>query len=178
MLDRLGVGWYLFGAQAALLYGAARLTADVDVTVDLGPRAASALVAALTAAGFELRMRDDLDAFIARTRVVPLVHLPSGLPLDIVLAGPGPEEMFLRRARRHEVEGVPVPVASPEDVVAMKILAGRPKDLEDALAILVANRGLDTVLPRDTLRLLEQALDRSDLVSAFEELARRARQEG
>ena len=60
----------------------------------------------------------------------------------------------------------------------MKILAGRPKDLEDALAILVANRGLDTVLPRDTLRLLEQALDRSDLVSAFEELARRARQEG
>src|SRR5207247_11203038 len=74
VLDRLGVGWYLFGAQAALLYGAARLTADVDVTVDLGPRAASALVAALTAAGFELRVRADLDAFSARTRVVPLVH--------------------------------------------------------------------------------------------------------
>ena len=34
VLDRLGVGWYLFGAQAALLYGAARLTADVDVTVE------------------------------------------------------------------------------------------------------------------------------------------------
>jgi hypothetical protein len=30
-----GVPWYLFGAQAALLYGAARLTADVDVTVRL-----------------------------------------------------------------------------------------------------------------------------------------------
>jgi hypothetical protein len=29
------VDWYLFGAQAAILHGAARLTADVDVTVRL-----------------------------------------------------------------------------------------------------------------------------------------------
>jgi hypothetical protein len=28
----IGVRWYWFGAQAAILYGAARLTADVDVT--------------------------------------------------------------------------------------------------------------------------------------------------
>jgi hypothetical protein len=34
--EDLGVGWYLFGAQAALVHGTARLTADVDVTVDLG----------------------------------------------------------------------------------------------------------------------------------------------
>ena len=37
-LARLGVRWYLFGAQAAILYGVARLTADVDVTVDLASR--------------------------------------------------------------------------------------------------------------------------------------------
>ena len=35
-LHQLGVGWYLFGAQAAMLHGAERLTADVDVTVHLG----------------------------------------------------------------------------------------------------------------------------------------------
>ncbi len=28
-LGKLGLRWYLFGAQAALLYGAARLTADI-----------------------------------------------------------------------------------------------------------------------------------------------------
>ena len=32
-LEGLGVRWYLFGAQAAIVHGAARLTADVDVTV-------------------------------------------------------------------------------------------------------------------------------------------------
>src|SRR5580765_8174440 len=31
------VRWYLFGAQAAILHGAARLTADVDITVRLPP---------------------------------------------------------------------------------------------------------------------------------------------
>ena len=30
----LGLRWYLFGAQAAVLWGRARTTADVDVTVD------------------------------------------------------------------------------------------------------------------------------------------------
>ena len=176
VLDRLGVGWYLFGAQAALLYGAARLTADVDVTVDLGSRAPSELVAALTDVGFAVRRRDDLDDFIARTRVVPLVHVASAVPVDIVLGGPGPEQLFLARARRHVIEGVPVPVASPEDMVAMKVLAGRSKDLDDALAILMANPALDAGLVRATLGPLEAALDRSDLVPAFEDLLRRSRQ--
>lgn len=35
-LAPLGVRWYVFGAQAAILYGAARFTEDIDVTVELG----------------------------------------------------------------------------------------------------------------------------------------------
>jgi len=175
VLGRLGVDWYLFGAQAALLYGAARLTADVDVTVDLGARPISELIAALTEGGFAVRRRDDLDDFVARTRVVPLVHVASGVPVDIVLGGPGPEQLFLARARRHVIDGVPVPVAGPEDVVAMKVLSGRAKDLDDALAILLANPALDAGLARATLATLEAALDRSDLVPVFEDLLRRSR---
>lgn len=33
ILDALAVDWYLFGAQAAFIRGARRMTADVDVTV-------------------------------------------------------------------------------------------------------------------------------------------------
>jgi len=174
-LGRLDVGWYLFGAQAALLYGAARLTADVDVTVDLGARSYSEVIAALAEGGFAVRTHDDLDDFVARTRVVPLVHLASGVPVDVVLGGPGPEQLFLARARRHVIDGVPVPVASPEDVVAMKVLAARAKDLDDALAVVTANPALDAGLVRATLATLEAALDRSDLVPVFEGLLRRSR---
>ncbi|WP_437675185.1 hypothetical protein [Sorangium sp. So ce131] len=55
---QLGAGWYLFGAQAALLHGAARLTADVDVTVDLQDKDPEVLAKVLTEAGFQMRVED------------------------------------------------------------------------------------------------------------------------
>lgn len=167
-LAGLGVRWYLFGAQAAILYGVARLTADVDVTVDLGPRGSGDLVAALARAGFDLRV-SNVPGFVEATRVLPLVHRRSRIPVDVVLAGPGLEELFFSRVEERSLGGVRVPVASAEDVVTMKVLAGRGKDLEDVAAIVraVGDR-LDLERIRTTLRLLEAALARSDLVSELD----------
>ncbi len=174
-LDRLGVRWYLFGAQAAILYGSSRLTADADVTVDLGERSTRELVHDLERAGFALRVAD-AEGFVERTRVLPLVHVASELPLDVVLAGPGPEEVFLRRARMIRIGEIEVPVACPEDLIAMKILAGRPHDLQDVAAVIRGEgERLDAGLVRATLQQLEQALGQSDLLPAFEELLRTAR---
>lgn len=171
----LGVPWYLFGAQAAVLYGAARLTADADVTVQLGGRTVRELADALQAKGFEMRV-PDVEAFAERTRVVPVVHRASAMPVDVVLAGPGLEGLFLQRARRHVVDGVSIMVASPEDMVVMKILAARPKDLEDAVAILAAGGAtLDQGAVRRILQELEQALDRRDLLPLLDDVIRRAR---
>lgn len=174
-LGSLGAPWYLFGAQAVLLYGGARLTADVDATVAAGDRPPGELVSVLERYGFAVRV-PDVDAFVQRTRVLPLVHEVSALPLDLVLAGPGPEELFLGRARVHEIDGVTVPVAAPEDIVVMKILAGRPKDLEDAAVIVAAQAAhLDVGLARETLRTLEDALDRRDLTPVLEDILLRHR---
>jgi hypothetical protein len=173
-LERLDLRWYLFGAQAALLHGAARLTADVDVTVDVGGTEPMTLCRALTNAGFEPRSQD-IAAFVARTRVLPLVHQASGLPLDVVIAGTSLERRFMTRATVRSVEGVSVPVARPEDLVAMKVLAGRAKDLDDAAAVVAANPDLDSALVTTTLRELDAALDRHDLLPTFESLLVRTR---
>ncbi len=165
-LEGLDVGWYLFGAQAAVLHGAARLTIDVDVTVQLGEIRSEQLAEALTAAGFDLTFSD--PAFIQQTRVLAGSHPPTGLGVDVVLGGPGLEQMFLDRAEIHEVEGIPVPVARATDVIVMKILAARPKDHEDVVSILVAQPDLPLDDVRKTLGLLEEALGQSDLVPAFE----------
>jgi hypothetical protein len=61
-----------------------------------------------------------------------------------------------------------VPVVSAEDLVAMKILAGRPRDMDDVASIVRARRDLDVEAIRGTLRLLERALDRADLVAELE----------
>lgn len=164
----IGVRWYLFGAQAAILYGAARLSADVDVTVALGDRTIGDLITALDAAGFEGRIGEPA-AFAESNRVLPVAHRPTRMPADVVLAGPGLEERFLARAEARTIEDVTVPVASAPDLVVMKVLAGRPQDLDDAIAVLhVQGEALDVGLARATLRDLERALDRGDLVPTFD----------
>lgn len=168
-LARLGSRWYLFGAQAVVLWGRPRLTADVDVTVELELDAVPGLVAALEGRGFELRVRRDVNEFVTRTRVLPLWHRTSGLQLDLVLAGPGLEEAFLERAVLVDIGGVAIPVIAPEDLVVTKVLAGRPKDLEDVRGLLAERRDrLDADAIRATLRLLEEALGQSDLLPVFE----------
>jgi hypothetical protein len=169
-LGTLGVRWYLFGAQAAILYGVARLTADVDVTVQVPVnQPVPTWMPILAARRFQPRFSD--PAFLAQTRVLPLVHEPSGLPVDLVLAGPGLEEEFLARAQRLAVDDVVVPVVDVSDLVVLKMLAARAKDLEDVTALLrVQGERIDGTRVRHVLTMLEDALGQSDLVPAFERL--------
>jgi hypothetical protein len=175
-MEELDAGWYLFGAQAVQIWGLPRLSADVDVTVLPGGVTSATLVERLERFGFDLRV-SDVEDFVRRTRVLPFVHRASRLPLDLVLGGPGPEEEFLARARKVLVEGVEIPVISPEDLIVTKVLASRPKDLEDVRGIL-RSRGpsLDLSRVRSLLGLLEEALGQSDLLPAFEEQLRSSRQ--
>jgi len=174
-LDGAGIDWYLFGAQAAILYGASRLTADVDVTVRLGDRLSNdELVALIERHGFTRRIPD--PDFIKRTRVIPLLHTSSGLPMDLVIAGPGFEDQFFARSVHRDVEGTSVPVASAEDLLVMKLLAGRAKDLEDIAAIVRASGDrLDRAYVEDVLTRLEAALGQSDLLRHFHQISARDR---
>ena len=136
----------------------------MDATVLLGDVSTEALVAALEDEGFELRIND--PAFVAATRVIPVVHRPTGLPADIVLGGPGLEELFLSRASRRSVGGTQIPVVSAEDLIVMKILAGRDKDKEDVRAVVRAGQA---TLKLDTIRatINQPQLLRADLLVLY-----------
>jgi hypothetical protein len=168
VFSRLRVHWYVFGAQAVLLWGRPRLTADIDVTVRMEPEEPERLVEALGTAGFSLRF-DNAPDLVRRTRVLPFLHQASGLPLDVVLAGPGLEELFLSRSVPVKIGNALVPVICPEDLIVTKILAGRPKDIDDVRSILherLSSLDVDTI--RTTLAMVEEALGQSDLRPAFE----------
>lgn len=164
--------WYVFGAQAVAVHGHPRATADLDLTVDLGELAPSALVERLGRAGFVARFDD--PAFIRATRVIPLVHTRSQIPVDVVLAGPGLEQLFIDGAERHRVGTVEVPVISREHLIVTKMLANRPKDLDDVRELLaIAGDEIAIGEIDELLEQLEQALGQSDLRSRFRDLRRR-----
>jgi len=150
------------------------MSADIDITAAI-VSSHDEFVKAMEAAGFDLRV-DEWRPFVERTRVVPLVHRATELPLDVVIAGPGLEEEFLDRAQAVDIAGMMVPVISPEDLVVTKLLAGRPKDVEDVRTVLDERLpGLDLVRIRRLLGLLQQALSRSDLAPELETLLAAAR---
>lgn len=170
-----GLKWYVFGAQAVLAYGRPRLTADLDITVAAELDQVPDLVSRLDAAGLRLRPQATGD-FVRRTRVLPFVHEATGIPVDVVLAGPGLEAEFIRGARELALAGVTVPVIRPEDLIVTKILAGRPKDRDDVDGILRQQLpALDLDRCRRFLSMLEEALARNDLLAELDEALARTR---
>jgi hypothetical protein len=169
-LDGLGVRWYLFGAQAALIRGSHRLTEDIDVTVLLDDVSVEALAARVEAAGFALRV-PDLEDFVATTRVLPFVHETTRMPIDLVIGGPGLEELFLQDSERLLVGDVSVPVPSVEHLVVMKLLAGRPNDLLDATAMARAN-DVDMDGLEQLATLIADSIGEDDILSSLTQLRR------
>jgi hypothetical protein len=175
VFGELALRWYVFGAQAAIVYGSSRATKDIDITVEPGAVPVSEIIRRLHHAGFTARA-SDLEELARTVRVIPIEHAATGTPVDVVLAGPGLEESFAANARPLAIAGVEVPVAAAEDLVTMKLLAGRPHDREDVVAILRAQRGTFQIeRTREMLTMMEEALDQGDLVASLDAALRRAR---
>lgn len=166
-LESTGVRWYVFGAQAVVAAGYVRQTADIDITTDDVP--ADRLRTALRRAGFELR-KDvaGLDDLIEHHRILPLRHR-SGLNLDVVRAGPGLELEMLGRAVLRRVGRRRIPFVETNDLIVLKILASRAKDLEDVRGLLrTGSPEIDVALVRRRLKRLGELIDESTLVESFE----------
>jgi hypothetical protein len=169
----LRIRWYVFGAQALVLRGYPRATADLDVTVLLGALPTSRLVTALRKRGFSPAFRD--RAFVAATRVLPVIHRATGFPVDIVLGGPGLEELFASAAENVRIGRLQVPVPTGTHLVVMKVLAGRPKDIEDAVALLATQASrIDAEELDELTKALAAALAEDDILVHLREARRRA----
>lgn len=141
-LESDGVPYTTVGGLAVSLLGRPRATQDIDVVVWLGERPWQSFILAAEAHGFEGRIGDVLE-FAARSRVILLRHAASGISIDVSCGALPFELEMLERARTLEVGGVRVKVPTPEDLIVMKAVAQRVKDLDDVEALLRTHRDLD-----------------------------------
>lgn len=142
-LNETGVRYVVVGGLATVLHGYARLTADVDVLVDLEPARARLFVAALTRLGFVPRVPVDAldfaDPEIRRSWIVDkgmqvfsMVDRENPMRVvDLFVEHPLDFEQLWSRATRYELHSAVVHVASIPDLIQLKRLAGRPQDLDD-----------------------------------------------
>jgi hypothetical protein len=148
-LEGSGIRHLVIGGLAVGAIGEARTTGDVDVVGFASPEDAEALITKAVEAGFNLRPEVEHE----RLRETGTLRFRHGLfQLDIILASLPFEEVAYSRAVKKRLFGRLVPLPTPEDLILFKVLAGRDKDILDAIG--VARRHL----PRLDRRYLEDTI--------------------
>ena len=153
-LDSRKIPYMLIGGQAVLVYGEPRLTRDVDVTLGVGPEKLDTILDWVRESGWRVLV-ESAAAFVAQTYVLPCVDEASGIRIDFIFSISNFERQAIERAKSMEVQGTPVRFASAEDVIIHKIVAGRPRDIEDVRSILLKQPGVDAAYVRQWLSNIE-----------------------
>jgi len=130
------------GGLAANLLGRPRITKDVDAVVLLGNLQIDVFLASGAKFGFLPRISDAV-AFATKSRVLLLIHDPSKTEVDISLGILPFEIESVERASVVTAEGISFPIISPEDLIIMKSLPRRSRDVADIEAVLAAHPDLD-----------------------------------
>lgn len=139
-LRRHRLPFMFVGGQAVLLHGAPRLTHDVDVTVGVSPEQVRDVLAACEEIDLEVVVADPAG-FAAETFVCPARHRPTGVRVDFIFSDTVYERRAISRAVGVELAGEALPFAAAEDLLLLKLFAGRPRDLEDARSIVSRQQG-------------------------------------
>jgi hypothetical protein len=165
LLEQIGAPHMLIGGLAVAVHAEPRATKDIDLSVLVGRAEAERLEAGMADLGFRAIRHGDAGpgAVIRFVRVGP-----DGIDrwVDVLCAGTPFEERALARASRERLLGRAIPVVTVEDLIVLKLLAGRPQDWADVDALLHESAG----------RLDDQYLDARAAEWEIESLLSRARE--
>jgi hypothetical protein len=146
-LEPLGAPMAVIGGMAMSAWNHLRYTRDVDFLVQAQGSKVDDLIATARAAGFEPKRWPPIlqidDQQIVQFDFLP----PEGLMpfrLDILLAGSPYQQEALSRRVEKDLPWLdrPVQVLRPEDLILLKLYAGRVIDRADAAMLLRENRDL------------------------------------
>ena len=144
LLDGKHVRWATIGALAVAYHGLYRASLDADALISLkgADLDLESLAAILRSQGLSVdaRMGEEGDplGFVLR--------ITDGRSNQVDLIGgiPRLDPDFFQRATEDEFDGMRFRMASPEDLIALKVYAGGPKDIEDAKGVIeVQEAGID-----------------------------------
>ncbi|MEX0781803.1 MAG: nucleotidyltransferase [Dehalococcoidia bacterium] len=174
-LESFPVRYAVIGGLASALVARARLTRDVDFTIVLNEDRVEELVASGTQFGIIPRKEDWL-AFARATRVIPLAHSPTNVEIDCGMAAQEFDLNVIEQALPVQIGGRDVPVARPGDLLVMKSVARRDRDvlhIEDILDVAADRVDFDEA--RRWLVMAADGYEDPEILAAFDRAVEKAR---
>jgi hypothetical protein len=173
-LDEAGAPWMVIGGIAVIAHGVRRFTTDIDAAVLGDAIAIDRLLETLARHGIVPRIAD-AAAFAQQNLVLLVRHAPTGVDLDVSQAWSPFEHEALAARKKTKFGRVRAPMSVPDDLVVFKAIAGRPKDIEDAEALLLLHPHIDVHRARDRVVELAAMAEAPELVESFDAIAARVR---
>jgi hypothetical protein len=146
-LEDFQIRYAVVGGVAVVLHGFVRATMDLDLIVSLEPDNVRKFLKLVEELGYRPKIPVRLEEFAdpmkrkewietKGMRVFSLHHSKRVQELvDVFTSEPIPFEQLYARSRQVPVQGIPIRVASAEDLKTLKMAAGRPQDVEDIAAL-------------------------------------------
>jgi predicted nucleotidyltransferase len=143
LLNEHEIRYVIVGGIAVIFHGSPRLTADLDIIIDLEPVKAGQAIEVLQRAGFTAEIPVDIRQFadetirrswMAEKNMKALSLHDREMPptvIDILAESPIAFEDLYLRAKSISLDEMTVRVASIPDLIVLKRISGRPEDLRD-----------------------------------------------
>ncbi len=131
LLSRFNERGVIIGGAAVSILGKARYTEDIDAMFLLSIKDIPQLLEVASEEGIEARI-DNAAEFARKSRVVLLKHVISNTNIDLSLGVLPFEQEIVERSVVHQVDAtLQLRLPTPEDLIILKAIAHRPKDMED-----------------------------------------------
>lgn len=162
LLSRFGDRGVIIGGIAVSLLGKPRLTADLDAMFLLSVDDIPHLITMAKSEGIVPRI-GAVEEFAHKNRVVLLQHQESGTNIDISLGMLPFEEEIVERSILVQAGTLSVRLPTPEDLIILKAVANRPRDLLDIQTIIESHPDLDRRRIESWVRQFASALEMPEL---------------
>ena len=160
----------IIGGQAVLYYGEPRFTKDIDITLGADTETLEKVLFLTAKLDLNLLVKE-VEDFVKKTMVLPTQDRSTGIRVDFIFSHSLYERQAIDRARNVSFGQILVKVASLEDVVIHKIVAGRARDIEDVKSMLLKNPDYDKGYIAHWLNMFDESLG-GGFSKAFGEIER------
>jgi len=166
-LNRRNIPYMLIGGQAVLLYGEPRLTRDIDITLGVDVDKIDDVISVAHDLALKI-LPENIEDFVRKTMVLPAIHEETGIRIDFIFSFSPYERQAIAQAKKVRMLDQDIHFAAPEDVVIHKIVAGRPRDVEDVRGILLKTPDMDIVYVRKWLDDFSAGLEDDEIKKRLE----------
>lgn len=130
LMKEINVQGIIIGGAAICFLGEPRLTADVDAMLLLENQDLPRLLRAAQHNGIVPRVKN-IERFAHQNRLILLRHSETGVDIDISMGAMPLEIEMVQRSQVWQYRKLRVPLPTVEDLIILKAIAHRPKDMLD-----------------------------------------------